>query len=903
MKKYFNILIVLNLFFITAFTYSQDTTYITPKYREQKLAYGLQEKISIDKPTVAFALSGGGARGLSQIGVLHAFEENGIYPDLIVGTSMGSIIGGLFSSGYSVDEIDSIAVNTNWDDLLTINRQSNRRELFIDQKVTEDKAVVALRLDGLSLILPTSFNDGQKLSNYLNIVTFNAPLHSNDDFNLLKYKFRAVCTDLINGNPVILKSGTLSKALRASSSVTFFLPPVIMDSLYLVDGGLVENIPVQTAINEGADYVIAVNTTSPLHKEGNLFVPWIIADQIVSIPMKRLNNEQIELANAVITPDLNNLTSTDFKNIKSKIKAGYSAGLAEVEIIKGDIDSIYESNIKRDDYVLYEPYFAGELNLDEKIFFDEILSQKTVHRSDVLRGLYKLDESGKYKNISVKVISTETNTGLILLKEENPIIKKLNLLGSSAISSDLSGNIFGTLIGQPYNGRTVLNELIKLLKLYRNIGLSLANISELSFDEETGTLGIFVDEGVISLITTEGNYHTAANVITREFTIDDGDYFNIDRISEGLRNLRNTNLFDDAEVVLKKENGHNVVAIKVVERSPSVLRLGLKADNENRAQISVDIRNENLFGGGTELGLLMHLSSRSRGAMLEHKSNRIFETYFTYKINAFYSFNDVTIYQDDIPISQNKFSRSKTGDYRQIFYGLSLGVGTQVERFGNLIFQGKYQVNKIKNIQESPANPYDNKIVSLKISSTVDTQDKYPYPEKGIYFHGFYETAQSILGGEIGFTNISLEYKGFVSIIKDHVISPKIAIGFGDKTLPLSQQYSLGGLESFYGMREYEYRGRQILLTSLMYRYKLPFKMFFDTYIKARYDLGSIWDVQEQIRFKDLRHGVGAAVSFDTPIGPADFAVGRSFVFKKNLPDNPISWGDVQFYFSIGYYY
>ena len=88
-----------------------------------------------------------------------------------------------------------------------------------------------------------------------------------------------------------------------------------------------------------------------------------------------------------------------------------------------------------------------------------------------------------------------------------------------------------------------------------------------------------------------------------------------------------------------------------------------------------------------------------------------------------------------------------------------------------------------------------------------------------------------------------------------------------------------------------------------MYRYKLPFIIFFDTYLKLRYDLGSTWDVQEQIRFKDLRHGIGGSIAFDTPIGPAEFAAGRSFLLRKDLPNNPVSWGDVLFYFSIGYYY
>jgi NTE family protein len=127
-------------------------------------------------------------------------------------------------------------------------------------------------------------------------------------------------------------------------------------------------------------------------------------------------------------------------------------------------------------------------------------------------------------------------------------------------------------------------------------------------------------------------------------------------------------------------------------------------------------------------------------------------------------------------------------------------------------------------------------------------------------------------------------------------------MGFADKTLPLSEEYSLGGQDSFFGMRADEFRGRQIFLSSLEYRIKLPFEIFFETYFKMRYDLGSTWEVQEQIKFKELKHGVGITLSFDTPFGPADFSIGRSFLFK-NIPNNPVSLGDVYFYFSIGYYY
>jgi len=286
--------------FIINLSYAQTEHIINLKTKTAQLPFGLTEEVPIINPRIGLALSGGGARGLSQIGVLRALEEAGIQVDLIAGTSIGSIVGGFYSSGYSVSELDSIAINTNWADLLSIGGTTSRTELFIDQKVTEDRSIFTLRLEGLKPILPTSFNEGVKFSNYLTLQTLLAPLHTKDSFDDLLIKFRAVCTNLVSGNPVIIDSGSLGRAMRASSSVTFFLSPVEQDDLTLVDGGLVENIPVKTVKDMGADIVIAVNTTSPLHNLDDLELPWLIVDQTVSIPMKRLDKEMLSKADFVI---------------------------------------------------------------------------------------------------------------------------------------------------------------------------------------------------------------------------------------------------------------------------------------------------------------------------------------------------------------------------------------------------------------------------------------------------------------------------------------------------------------------------------------------------------------------------------------------------------------------------
>ena len=266
-----------------------------------------------------------------------------------------------------------------------------------------------------------------------------------------------------------------------------------------------------------------------------------------------------------------------------------------------------------------------------------------------------------------------------------------------------------------------------------------------------------------------------------------------------------------------------------------------------------------------------------------------------------YRFNDVDVYKRTFSESEKTFTSQKTGKYRQIFYGASLSVGTQIQKFGKLVFTGKYQFDEIKNQEMQGGEQEKTKIVSLRIGAVIDNQNKYPYPSEGVYFNGYYETAQSFLGGDEGFLMLGVDFRFIWSLGERHVIIPKLQIGFADKTLPLSEQFSLGGQYSFFGAHENEFRGRQIFLTSLQYQFKLPFFLFFDTYVSFRYDLGSTWEVQEKIRPKDLRHGIGGTISFDTPIGPADFSLGRSFLIRKSSSGSSVSWGDVLFYFSIGY--
>ena len=881
--------------------FPQETKRLDLNLKKVNLPFGLTAIQSNYYPNVSLVLSGGGARGLSQIGILKAITEENLKFSMIVGTSMGSIVGGLFSAGYKIDELDSILTTANWNDFFSVS-ENTRNELFVDQKITEDKAILALRLDGLSPVIPTAINTGQKVSNFLNMLVLNAPLHITSSFDSLLYKYRAVSADLVSGRKVILDSGSLSLAMRASSSVSFFLEPVRMDSMILVDGGVVANIPARVARELNSDFVITLNTSSPLRHHDDLQYPWTIADQLVSIPINIIAEEDLEASDVVISPDIKFHKNTDFTDFESLINAGYISAKSKIGQIKSDIKAKYFTSIT-DEQIIEHLVLSDNSNEIEKTVFNHLSSTSNVSSKEIIYLFNNIVEEGNISDPELLLNKLEDSTVLEINYKVNPIIKEIILTGTNEIIISELHEKVELIKGKPFNAYRLKEFILYILRDFRRQGYSLFDFSYLHFNEATGNLVLNFINGKIDNVTIEGNFKTNNPVIERELPFKTGDYFISENLKKGLANLRGTNLFEDIDVVINREGEKNDVVVRVQEKPSAVLRAGLRIDNENFAQASIDFRDENIFGTGTELGAILSGGTRNRSLIFEHRANRVFDTYITYKIRAYTNFNDVKVYSDDSTGVINKFRRSKTGEYRQVFNGLSIGLGTQVEKVGNLILQGKYENNILKDKSNYLGNTYSLSIIALKLSLSIDSQDKFPYPNNGFLINTFYETANTIERSDKGYTKFLFDYSSFFPINKVHNINTKVLLGFGDETLPLTKQFSLGGQNSFFGYRDYEYRGRQIFISSLEYRIALPFQIFFDSYFKVRYDLGSIWSNKEQIRFKDLRHGLGATLSFDTPLGPADFSIGKSFLITESFPKNVLTWGETFLYFTIGYYY
>jgi predicted acylesterase/phospholipase RssA len=286
---------------------------------------------------VALALSGGGARGLAQIGVLKALDEAGIKPDIIVATSMGAIVGGLYSCGYSPDSIAAFAKSIKWNDIFS--NTPKRNQLFVSQKDETVSYLMELHFDrNLRIVWPNSLSNGQAFFDYLVPKLAPAQYRAFGSFDNLRIPLRIVATDIVLGRQVVFSKENITTAIRASCSMPLAFSPVHFNGALLMDGGMSANIPVEPIIAEHPDaYIIAVDVTSSLWSQEDLNNPVRLVDQLVSIGIGKQKAFEKELAQTVITPALQGRRNTDFTKIDSLIASGYAAGRAAIDKILKDL--------------------------------------------------------------------------------------------------------------------------------------------------------------------------------------------------------------------------------------------------------------------------------------------------------------------------------------------------------------------------------------------------------------------------------------------------------------------------------------------------------------------------------------------------------------------------------------
>jgi NTE family protein len=395
-------------------------------------------------------LSGGGARGTAHIGVLKVLEEMHVPIDAIAGTSMGAVVGGLYASGLSAHDIEKIMTSINWQD--AFRDRPPREDLDLRRKEEDETFLVPYHFglrDG-HIVVPKGLIQGQKLTETLRRLTL--PVARITDFDELPTPFRAVATDLESGDQVVIGSGDLTSAMRASVSLPGVFAPVEREGRLLVDGGIADNVPVDIARAMGVDVLIVVDVSSPLLPRKELTSAPVISNQMVSILIHRSSQAQLATLtpkDVLIRPALGDASAFDFARVARVIGAGEKAArdsanqLAALAVTEQDMQlyALHRESLRipppRIDFVTVEPGSERYAGAAQSLFGE--LVGKPLDPDAVARRVTALYGRGSLDTLDYRVIGEPGNYGLAI--DARPSSQGPNYLRFGlSLQDDFQGN-------------------------------------------------------------------------------------------------------------------------------------------------------------------------------------------------------------------------------------------------------------------------------------------------------------------------------------------------------------------------------------------------------------------------------------------------------------------------------
>lgn len=375
-----------------------------------------------DSPKIGLVLSGGGARGFAHIGVLKVLEEAGIEVDVITGSSMGSVVGGLYSIGYTPEMLEEIALSNDWEDIF--NRRSPRYYQSVSQKVWGDQRyLLSLPYEERRLNLPSSFMGRQQISMILTRLTF--PFHEEQTFTEFPIPFGAVVTDLESGEAVRLEEGFLPEAIHASTAIPGVFEPVKIDSSTFVDGGLARNIPASDARDMGADLVIASDVGVPLQPVDSLRTFVDVLVQSVGFARQLSDNEQRKLVDLYIRPPIEDYSTFDFDETEELINIGEQTARDLLPELKALADSTTNGDsgdprkspkVDKDEVTIREIDVQGGDDYLRYRFNESLRIEEgtTISLRELERQIDRIYNSGYFDQVNFRLIELEDQEGYLL---------------------------------------------------------------------------------------------------------------------------------------------------------------------------------------------------------------------------------------------------------------------------------------------------------------------------------------------------------------------------------------------------------------------------------------------------------------------------------------------------------
>jgi predicted acylesterase/phospholipase RssA len=816
------------------------------------------------QPRMVLVLSGGGSRGMAQIGVLRALEEEGVRPDRIVCTSMGAIIGSLYAVGFSARDLERLARSIDLDHIFSDD--APRRYQPVSRKHEPANYLLEMRFgDDLKPLLPQSISHGQIIYDLL-VPRVSAPVyHAGMDFSKLPIALRVIGTDIITGEGVVFSTGNLTCAVRASCGVPLAFSPTSIGDMLVLDGGLTANIPTKVAVEEGAELVVAVDVTSPLWPREELDNPVRIADQVINIGMNRLKKEQRELADILIEPDLTGYRNTDFDHLDILFARGYSAAKKQIPRIRQRLEALrVDTATASMSDSLTLPLRWGRAPVPLGGALDDlsgVLCQaygSRIPRDTLVHSLHELLTFLDYPFGSVEIVAdTEAGT-LVSVKPGR--IEAIRIHGNQHTSPRLIETTSGLCAGDILNTES-LNEAMRSLN---GTGL----FSTVNIDMDTAN--------TVHIRVVEKPYWRARM----------GLRYDRFHLGEGYIQPAYENLFG------------------VGVNAQLHLQYGLR-----REKYAFELLGGPLFTANWASSIRAQAYISQERIIVREEIPR-FETVVDTADSS------VRQVQRGFWIAYEETEVQKRG--------VMLKVGTEVGRVAMLNLGLRIEKYEVGESEKSPfddplGQAFASGIRYLMVGLTVDDLDRYPFPRSG---HKHYITlggASDAVGGTESFATLRGSAGRYFTVGKRHTFFPQLRFAWANKPLPNVERVFLGG-----AMPEEKYRDIGVfnyspfpgleprsLSGDLMGVFHGEYRLMVgeDFYASAAVDWGYTW-YHEDFAFDrstardfltNAPVGLGLGFAYQSYFGPIRLSWGRllraseSFRQRTGITESNI------IYFSVGH--
>jgi len=758
------------------------------------------------RPKIGLALSGGGALGIAHIGTLKLLDSLAIPIDYIAGTSMGGIAAALYAIGYSGEEMERIAYTVDWDEIF--DDLPPRRELPFIQKQDLDRYQFEIGIQEYAPTGKKGLISGQNI--YLLFSELAYPYENIGDFDRLPIPFRCTAVDLITGNLVILGEGSLAQAMRATMSIPSVFAPVQWGDSLLVDGGLLNNLPVDIVREMGADIVIAVGVENTPSGPKEIRHSLDVLNESYSIVRSAQLRSNIENADIFIDTDLEGFTIADF----------------ELPRIQGIVD-------------------VGERAAYQKL--DEIVALK--ERYDLQRSYTS----------PIDLRSAET---------EDRIIYAVNVTGNTTLPFRFVNDMLDLQPGAPFQPDSLLAHI---MKMKASGYFECVDYEVQPYGDSFVKLNIRVKEcrkPVIYGVNIRGNRVLPFDFIYRLLDIKPGDLFDTEMLDERITSLYSLGYFESIHYNVTPVSENQVrLTIQIQETATTRLRVGVRYDNHYRFLAALNLQTLNFLLPGLRIEGELQAIGLTRAALRAYYPSRSLDMPIYPFVRAEYRKIPVSIFDFD-------GSQIASYNDEGIRLAAGLGILDEKNWNLDLYYRYEnLDVRPEIALPDTSLFPiWKERLQLFCVDYNLDVLDDTYDPTRGARVNLRYENSTSRLNSAVDFRRLEAWGEVYTSPVRQHVLHFAVFHGRGEGDLPIYRNFYLGGPERFIGLEYDQLNVNHITILRVGYQYALRRNLRISLMLNRALDYQ--FEMNGERYGSKQMWGYGIGLRYLTPLGPLELAYG-----------------------------